>query len=149
MKLRGTKDLSIAAVGKYGTLQEFSFFDKVTLGAQMCRAGAPGKGTGADGSSWVGLGGGAWHQLSQEKGVCAIIEHVVDGGQEAAELRFQADVRTHLPLLSCVAFLKQGWSWDWHPGSVGRASEMTPCTCCLSYKWLHREYCPAHHSQLC
>uniref|UniRef100_A0ABI7YHY3 Histone deacetylase interacting domain-containing protein n=1 Tax=Felis catus TaxID=9685 RepID=A0ABI7YHY3_FELCA len=29
MKLRGTKDLSIAAVGKYGTLQEFSFFDKV------------------------------------------------------------------------------------------------------------------------
>lgn len=33
MKLRGTKDLSIAAVGKYGTLQEFSFFDKVTLGA--------------------------------------------------------------------------------------------------------------------
>lgn len=38
MKLRGTKDLSIAAVGKYGTLQEFSFFDKVTGGAQMCRA---------------------------------------------------------------------------------------------------------------
>lgn len=35
MKLRGTKDLSIAAVGKYGTLQEFSFFDKVTVGAQM------------------------------------------------------------------------------------------------------------------
>lgn len=30
MKLRGTKDLSIAAVGKYGTLQEFSFFDKVS-----------------------------------------------------------------------------------------------------------------------
>ncbi|XP_066491942.1 paired amphipathic helix protein Sin3b isoform X2 [Tiliqua scincoides] len=29
MKLRGTKDLSIATVGKYGTLQEFSFFDKV------------------------------------------------------------------------------------------------------------------------
>ncbi|XP_048198674.1 paired amphipathic helix protein Sin3b [Perognathus longimembris pacificus] len=29
MKLRGTKDLSLAAVGKYGTLQEFSFFDKV------------------------------------------------------------------------------------------------------------------------
>lgn len=29
MKLRGNKDLSIAAVGKYGTLQEFSFFDKV------------------------------------------------------------------------------------------------------------------------
>ncbi|XP_008822866.1 paired amphipathic helix protein Sin3b isoform X1 [Nannospalax galili] len=29
MKLRGTKDLSIAAVGKYGTLQELSFFDKV------------------------------------------------------------------------------------------------------------------------
>ncbi|XP_016287850.1 paired amphipathic helix protein Sin3b isoform X3 [Monodelphis domestica] len=29
MKLRGTKDLSVAAVGKYGTLQEFSFFDKV------------------------------------------------------------------------------------------------------------------------
>ncbi|XP_036158475.1 paired amphipathic helix protein Sin3b isoform X3 [Myotis myotis] len=29
MKLRGTKDLSIAAVGKHGTLQEFSFFDKV------------------------------------------------------------------------------------------------------------------------
>ncbi|XP_036878101.1 paired amphipathic helix protein Sin3b isoform X3 [Manis javanica] len=29
MKLRGTKDLSIAAVGKYGALQEFSFFDKV------------------------------------------------------------------------------------------------------------------------
>lgn len=32
MKLRGTKDLSIAAVGKYGTLQEFSFFDKVRTG---------------------------------------------------------------------------------------------------------------------
>lgn len=30
MKLRGNKDLSIAAVGKYGTLQEFSFFDKVS-----------------------------------------------------------------------------------------------------------------------
>lgn len=30
MKLRGTKDLSIATVGKYGTLQEFSFFDKVS-----------------------------------------------------------------------------------------------------------------------
>ncbi|XP_004647438.1 paired amphipathic helix protein Sin3b [Octodon degus] len=29
VKLRGTKDLSLAAVGKYGTLQEFSFFDKV------------------------------------------------------------------------------------------------------------------------
>uniref|UniRef100_A0A670K7P9 Paired amphipathic helix protein Sin3b n=1 Tax=Podarcis muralis TaxID=64176 RepID=A0A670K7P9_PODMU len=29
MKLRGTKDLSVAAVGKYGSLQEFSFFDKV------------------------------------------------------------------------------------------------------------------------
>ncbi|XP_042717964.1 paired amphipathic helix protein Sin3b isoform X4 [Chrysemys picta bellii] len=29
MKLRGTKDLSVATVGKYGTLQEFSFFDKV------------------------------------------------------------------------------------------------------------------------
>ncbi|XP_053147696.1 paired amphipathic helix protein Sin3b [Hemicordylus capensis] len=29
MKLRGTKDLSVAPVGKYGTLQEFSFFDKV------------------------------------------------------------------------------------------------------------------------
>lgn len=29
MKLRGNKDLSIASVGKYGTLQEFSFFDKV------------------------------------------------------------------------------------------------------------------------
>lgn len=29
MKLRGTRDLSVAAVGKYGTLQEFSFFDKV------------------------------------------------------------------------------------------------------------------------
>ncbi|XP_037674235.1 paired amphipathic helix protein Sin3b isoform X2 [Choloepus didactylus] len=29
MKLRGTKDLSIAAVGRYGSLQEFSFFDKV------------------------------------------------------------------------------------------------------------------------
>lgn len=32
MKLRGTKDLSIATVGKYGTLQEFSFFDKVSSG---------------------------------------------------------------------------------------------------------------------
>lgn len=32
MKLRGTKDLSLAAVGKYGTLQEFSFFDKVRAG---------------------------------------------------------------------------------------------------------------------
>lgn len=30
MKLRGTKDLSVATVGKYGTLQEFSFFDKVS-----------------------------------------------------------------------------------------------------------------------
>ncbi|XP_061457107.1 paired amphipathic helix protein Sin3b [Rhineura floridana] len=29
MKLRGTKDLSVATVGKYGSLQEFSFFDKV------------------------------------------------------------------------------------------------------------------------
>ncbi|XP_077187617.1 paired amphipathic helix protein Sin3b isoform X2 [Paroedura picta] len=29
MKLRGTKDPSVATVGKYGTLQEFSFFDKV------------------------------------------------------------------------------------------------------------------------
>ncbi|XP_072834009.2 paired amphipathic helix protein Sin3b isoform X1 [Pogona vitticeps] len=29
IKLRGTKDLSVATVGKYGTLQEFSFFDKV------------------------------------------------------------------------------------------------------------------------
>ncbi|XP_062816074.1 paired amphipathic helix protein Sin3b isoform X2 [Anolis carolinensis] len=29
MKLRGTKDPSVAPVGKYGTLQEFSFFDKV------------------------------------------------------------------------------------------------------------------------
>lgn len=32
MKLRGTKDLSVATVGKYGTLQEFSFFDKVGAG---------------------------------------------------------------------------------------------------------------------
>lgn len=31
MKLRGTKDLSVATVGKYGTLQEFSFFDKVSI----------------------------------------------------------------------------------------------------------------------
>lgn len=31
MKLRGTKDLSVATVGKYGTLQEFSFFDKVGI----------------------------------------------------------------------------------------------------------------------
>ncbi|XP_029470051.1 paired amphipathic helix protein Sin3b isoform X2 [Rhinatrema bivittatum] len=29
MKLRGMKDQSVAGVGKYGTLQEFSFFDKV------------------------------------------------------------------------------------------------------------------------
>uniref|UniRef100_A0A8D0BF34 Paired amphipathic helix protein Sin3b n=1 Tax=Salvator merianae TaxID=96440 RepID=A0A8D0BF34_SALMN len=29
MKVRGTKDLSVATVGKYGSLQEFSFFDKV------------------------------------------------------------------------------------------------------------------------
>lgn len=34
MKLRGTKDLSIATVGKYGTLQEFSFFDKVSHRAE-------------------------------------------------------------------------------------------------------------------
>lgn len=33
MKLRGTRDLSVAAVGKYGTLQEFSFFDKVGAAA--------------------------------------------------------------------------------------------------------------------
>ena len=45
MKLRGTKDLSIAAVGKYGTLQEFSFFVKVTGGAHMCRVRVPGTGT--------------------------------------------------------------------------------------------------------
>ncbi|KAJ7308319.1 hypothetical protein JRQ81_008853 [Phrynocephalus forsythii] len=29
MKLQGTRDLSVATVGRYGTLQEFSFFDKV------------------------------------------------------------------------------------------------------------------------
>lgn len=39
MKLRGTKDLSIAAVGKYGALQEFSFFDKVGHGARALWAG--------------------------------------------------------------------------------------------------------------
>lgn len=44
MKLRGTKDLSIAAVGKYGTLQEFSFFDKVTGGTKVCRARGSRKG---------------------------------------------------------------------------------------------------------
>lgn len=46
MKLRGTKDLSIAAVGKYGTLQEFSFFDKVTGGTEVCRGRASRKGAG-------------------------------------------------------------------------------------------------------
>lgn len=58
MKLRGTKDLSIAAVGKYGTLQEFSFFDKVTGGAHTCRTRAPGKGAGGEGArGWVWEGG--------------------------------------------------------------------------------------------
>lgn len=61
MKLRGTKDLSIAAVGKYGTLQEFSFFDKVSRcglppPAQMCR-----KGGGRVGSCWVRPGRRDWH----------------------------------------------------------------------------------------
>lgn len=45
MKLRGTKDLSIAAVGKYGTLQEFSFFDKVSVwAAGLARCTAAGRG---------------------------------------------------------------------------------------------------------
>lgn len=56
MKLRGTKDLSIAAVGKYGTLQEFSFFDKVTGGTQVCRMGASGKGAGGRGKLLSGSG---------------------------------------------------------------------------------------------
>lgn len=43
MKLRGTKDLSVATVGKYGTLQEFSFFDKVSGGTNDLRA-LPGPG---------------------------------------------------------------------------------------------------------
>lgn len=42
MKLRGTKDLSIAAVGKYGTLQEFSFFDKVSEAYREFRSRAIG-----------------------------------------------------------------------------------------------------------
>lgn len=39
VKLRGTKDLSLAAVGKYGTLQEFSFFDKVKLSPPLVHPG--------------------------------------------------------------------------------------------------------------
>lgn len=53
MKLRGTKDLSIAAVGKYGTLQEFSFFDKVSqawsLQAQLLPDGSGSRATGVQG----------------------------------------------------------------------------------------------------
>lgn len=56
MKLRGNKDLSIAAVGKYGTLQEFSFFDKVTGRTRVCRAGASGKGAGGGGELLSGSG---------------------------------------------------------------------------------------------
>lgn len=45
MKLRGTKDLSIAAVGKYGTLQEFSFFDKVSKSREPILPGSGSKAT--------------------------------------------------------------------------------------------------------
>lgn len=116
MKLRGTKDLSIAAVGKYGTLQEFSFFDKVSCRGQphparVCGTGAPGKGAGRVGSGWGRLGRRAGTQLARWEAVRA------GGGGARSARRFED---THWPPRSCVAFRK--------PGSVAGARKLVPCT---------------------
>lgn len=115
MKLRGTKDLSIAAVGKYGTLQEFSFFDKVS------RRGRPPQLACAGGRGAGSAGEGAGARLSQHWRAGAA------GSRAWSPSRVE---HPRPPLWSCVAFLKQGRSRGSPPGAVTRAGEGAPGTRC-------------------
>lgn len=95
MKLRGTKDLSIAAVGKYGTLQEFSFFDKVSRRgwphpARVCRMGQP---VGREPVGWGRLGRRGRHPALHCGQQCR---------QKVAELGTRAGLKTHVGLPEAV-----------------------------------------------
>lgn len=102
-------------------------------------------------SSWEGellgeSGRRGWHQLSQGKGVCAIIEQVAVGGQEAAELRGQAGLDIYTIPQLC-GFSKAGMVLGLPPRVSGPNQRDGPVHMLSELQIAAQRVLPADHSQ--